>query len=65
MSCNGHQAHVDDDGRVRVVIAHADPGVPNWLDTEGHATGSIFWRFFLAEERPGPIACSVVPLSDL
>ncbi len=32
-SLNGHQAVVDDDGTLRVVIAHKDPGVANWLDT--------------------------------
>jgi len=54
-----------DDGTVRVVISADDPGVPNWLDTEGHAAGSVFWRFFLAEARPSPITCTVVPISDL
>ena len=34
-SLNGHQATVDDDGVVRAVIAHDDPGVANWLDTAG------------------------------
>ena len=35
-SRNGHQSHVDDDGVIRYVIAHRDPGVHNWLDTTGH-----------------------------
>jgi hypothetical protein len=35
-SRNGHQTHVDDDGVIRLVVAHADPGVLNWLDTTGH-----------------------------
>jgi hypothetical protein len=35
-SRNGHQSRVDDDGVIRLVIAHRDPGVPNWLDTTGH-----------------------------
>ena len=38
-SLNGHQAAVDDDGILRVVIAHEDPGVANWLDTAGHSAG--------------------------
>ena len=45
MSCNGHQAHVDADGRVRVVVAHVDPGVPNWLDTEGRPIGMVVYRY--------------------
>jgi hypothetical protein len=35
-SRNGHQTHVDDDGVIRLVIAHVDPGVHNWIDTTGH-----------------------------
>ena len=36
-SLNHTQTRVSDDGRFRVVVAHDDPGVPNWLDTEGGA----------------------------
>ncbi|MGH9025778.1 MAG: hypothetical protein ACRDWD_06650, partial [Acidimicrobiia bacterium] len=39
VNLNGHQMHVDDDGKWRVVVAHYDPGVPNWLDTEGRRSG--------------------------
>ncbi len=35
-SRNGHQSHVDDDGVIRWVVAHRDPGAHNWLDTSGH-----------------------------
>ncbi len=38
-SFNSEQVHVDVDGKVRVVLAHADPGVQNWLDTSGLARG--------------------------
>jgi hypothetical protein len=34
-SLNHRQARIDDDGRVRIVIAAADPAVGNWLDTAG------------------------------
>lgn len=64
-SLNRTQLELGADGSYRIVIANRDPGVPNWLDTEGHASGSIFWRFFLAEERPSPITCTVVPITDL
>jgi hypothetical protein len=64
-SLNRRQLQLGPDGSYRIVIANRDPGVPNWLDTEGHASGSIFWRFFLAKERPSPIACRVVPISAL
>ena len=32
-SLNGHQAVVDSDGLLRVVLCGRDPGVANWLDT--------------------------------
>ena len=33
---NCHSAQLEPDGSVRFVVAHRDPGVPNWLDTAGH-----------------------------
>jgi hypothetical protein len=64
-SLNREQLELGPDGGYRIVIANRDPGVPNWLDTEGHAAGSVFWRFFLAEERPSAITCTVVPIDEL
>ena len=48
-----------------MVLAHRDPGVPNWLPTEGRPFGLVFWRFMLPE---GPIdtpEAEVVPLASL
>ena len=53
-SLNGHQAAVDDDGILRVVIAHEDPGVANWLDTAGHSAGPIILRCVRTETAPVP-----------
>jgi hypothetical protein len=53
-SLNGHQAHVSGDGKVRIVVAHRDPGVPNWLDTCGHRTGMIMYRWLGAKNEPVP-----------
>ncbi len=53
-SLNGHQTHVGSDGKVRLVIAHRDPGVPNWLDTCGHRTGMIQYRWLWAKNAPVP-----------
>jgi hypothetical protein len=46
-SLNGHQAEPDADGRIRYVVAHTDPGVPNWLDTTGVEQGfmSLRWTY--------------------
>ena len=34
----------DGDGRIRMVLAHKDPGVANWLDAAGYAKGQILLR---------------------
>jgi hypothetical protein len=64
-SLNQSQIHLEPDGRYRIVIAHKDPGVPNWLDCEGHRTGTIFWRYLLPETDPTRTECEVVPLGDV
>lgn len=46
---NNRSATVDADGVVRVVIAHADPGSGNWLDTAGHRHGLMHMRFVDAQ----------------
>ncbi len=56
VSLNRAQVTLDDDGWFRVVIAHRDPGVANWISTEGRPFGLVFWRFFLPK---GPIETPV------
>jgi hypothetical protein len=51
-SLNGFQAHVDGDGRCRMVIAHSDPGVANWLHTVGHSQGTMTFRWLLCDDAP-------------
>jgi hypothetical protein len=51
-SLNHAQARLDRDGVFRGVIAHDDPGVPNWLDAAGHERGTLIARFVLAEASP-------------
>jgi hypothetical protein len=63
-SLNGYQAVVDDDGKVRVVVAHNDPGLANWLDTAEHSEGPIILRCVRTETAPVPIT-RVVPFDTL
>jgi hypothetical protein len=63
-SLNGHQAIVDEDGILRAVIAHDDPGVPNWLDTAGHSAGPVILRCVRTESAPVPTT-RVVPFAKL
>jgi hypothetical protein len=43
-SLNRAQMQTSADGGFRVVVAHRDPGVPNWIDAEGRPSGLVFWR---------------------
>lgn len=64
----GHTAaFIDADGRFRAVIAHDDPGVPNWLDTGGGQRGFLFYRWLKPEDvdnMPAPIG-KVVKLKEI
>ncbi|MCB1845237.1 MAG: DUF1214 domain-containing protein, partial [Halioglobus sp.] len=62
ISLNRAQTRQDEDGNFEMIVAHRDPGSPNWLDTEGRAYGIIFWRFQLAEEEIPPLETAVVTL---
>ena len=64
-SLNTEQIAYEPDGSYTIVIADDDPGVPNWLDTGGHRTGTIFWRYLLPDEDPTVAQCEVVPISSL
>jgi hypothetical protein len=63
-SLNHTQSHVSSDGRVRTVLAHTDPGVPNWLDTEGRTEGMITHRWIDTRTDPS-ITASVVPTGEV
>ena len=62
---NKAQIEYEPDGSYRIIISHQDPGLPNWLCTDGHQRGSIFWRFLLPETDPPKPECTVVRLSEL
>ncbi|HEX5143983.1 MAG TPA: DUF1214 domain-containing protein [Mycobacterium sp.] len=53
-SLNGHQAAVDPDGRVRVVVSAEDPGIANWLDTAGFSNGALILRCVRTDTAPVP-----------
>lgn len=65
VSINRTQTQLEEDGSFRIILAHEDPGLPNWLDTEGRAFGIIYWRFFLVEGDVDTPQAEVVKLSDL
>lgn len=64
-SLNRKQTKLESDGSFKMVIAGSDPGVPNWLDTEGRTFGLIFWRFQLIEEDIEPLKTQLVPIGEV
>lgn len=63
-SLNGHQAEVDPDGKVRVVLSERDPGVANWLDTAGFSNGAMILRCVRTDDAPVPTT-TVVDFDDV
>jgi hypothetical protein len=63
-SLNGHQAAIDSDGILRVVISSRDPGVANWLDSAGHSNGAMLLRCVRTETAPVP-SSRVVKIDDV
>jgi hypothetical protein len=51
---NKHTAHYEPDGSLRIVVAHADPGLPNWIHTVGHESGTMCFRWVRAQQHPQP-----------
>ena len=64
-SRNRKQTKLLADGSFRMVLAHRDPGLSNWLDTEGRPFGLVFWRFMLPEGSIQTPRASVVPFAEL
>jgi hypothetical protein len=53
--CNNRTATLEPDGSLRLVVAHRDPGMANWLDTAGHRHTILGVRWV------GPGVPTVVP----
>ena len=59
-------ARYEPDGSIRLVVAHQDPGMPNWIETCGHLEGTMCWRWYRpAVPNPPQPSCRVVNFSDL
>lgn len=52
VSLNSQQAITNTDGSWTVVLAHEDPGVPNWLTVAGHRQGVMALRWLKARDEP-------------
>lgn len=65
VSLNRTQTQLEADGSFRMILAHQDPGLPNWLDTEGRPFGLVFWRFMLPEGEIETPQAQLLPFAEL
>jgi hypothetical protein len=61
-SLNAEQATLGSDGRFHFVVSPTDPGVPNWIDTQGRTRGLLFLRW---QGLPGPLPTDDSPTGQL
>jgi len=55
------------DGSITVVVAHQDPGTPNWIETAGHKEGTMCWRWYRLAPGENPVtpSCRVMKVDEL
>jgi hypothetical protein len=65
VTLNGAQTVYEADGSWTLVVAHQDPGHPNWISTAGHPRGRIWFRWFYPSDTPERPTTEVVALADV
>jgi hypothetical protein len=61
---NNRQVKLDGDGRFTIYASHENPGVDNWISTQGYENGHILIRTLLADPLM-EASFSVVKLGDI
>ncbi len=56
-----------EDGSVKVIVAHHDPGLANWIETSGHHEGTMCWRWYRLEDGVEALEpnCKVMKLEEI
>lgn len=64
---NKATAEYGPDGSVRVIVAHRDPGSPNWIETAGHHEGTMCWRWYRLPAGAAPVepSCKVIKMNEI
>jgi len=63
---NSHNARLNEDGSVTVVVAHENPGIDNWIETAGHSEGTMCWRWYRPlGDYPKSIDTKVVNINSI
>ncbi|MGZ8752193.1 MAG: DUF1214 domain-containing protein [Acidimicrobiia bacterium] len=64
VTINGGQVHYEDDGSWTIVVSARDPGHPNWIATQGHPEGMLWFRWFYPVATPERPTTEVVPVGS-
>jgi len=64
VTVNKHDAQLDPDGSLKIIVAAKDPGIGNWIDSCGQSEGTALLRWQDANENPLPSA-RVVKLEEI
>ena len=65
VAINDSQVELEADGRVRIIVAHSDPGHANWLDTAGHEEGMMSLRWARSYDELPPVDVRLVKTASL
>ncbi len=67
ISINKKTATAGPEGKIRLIVAHEDPGRPNWIETAGHTEGTMCWRWYRIHEGSSPVepTCTMVSNDEL
>jgi hypothetical protein len=65
VSLTGKRVKTEPDGTFRLLLAAEDPGLPNWLDTEGRPFGIFVIRWLHPKFSPPLPAVRVMDLAEL
>ena len=52
VTINGGQVQYEPDGSWEIVVGGEDPGHPNWISTQGHRSGLLWFRWFHPAATP-------------
>jgi hypothetical protein len=52
VTINGGQVEYEPDGSWVIAVSEHDPGLPNWVHTQGHPRGRLWFRWFHPTETP-------------
>ena len=64
VALNNRQTVFDEDGSFRIYASRDNPGVKNWICTEGHRRGQVVLRTLLAETDLDP-EMSIIKITDI